>query len=622
MKQLFFIMSLLLFCTGAKAQKGVQELIERTPTAYFVQQNVFKTKLANSERTKILNTYVSRFELLEADKTVLSHIASRTLEALEIDIPYKGSTLTLQLVQNKTVDAQTIFTEKDDKGEKSVAYQQGAYYSGVIKNDPNSLVALSFFENDIVGVIITQNDHLVLGKSNTSEALSNEYILYNEDDLKAKDKSDCYTDEHAEGAPMILDAPQTGLGVSNCVRVYIECDRQMYLNHGSNTTNVLNYVTGLFNVVTTLYQNETILTAISQVLVWTTTDPYASTTNTSAALTAFQNAMAGGFNGDLAHLFSARSLGGGKASGFGVLCHSNNGMRSAVSGNLTTTTPTFPTYSWNSMVVTHEMGHCLGSRHTHACVWNGNNTAIDGCAGFVEGSCALPSSPSAGGTIMSYCHTQSVGINFNLGFGPQPGNAIRNHVYNAPCLGACTPCPANVTISGTYTTALTESQSWIKTSNTTTIPSTGNVRLDATPTTGFVELNIGFSTTAGCVFVAQAFNGCTSGAPSLQMPTQIVQKSIPTTPIKNTEEVILESSVPNPASNETNISYILPANMAGAAQLIIRDVAGREVAHFDVLKGTSERIKVNVSDWSRGFYIYSLVVNGKVLTSKKLVVQR
>ena len=45
----------------------------------------------------------------------------------------------------------------------------------------------------------------------------------------------------------------------------------------------------------------------------------------------------------------------------------------------------------------------MGSSHTHACVWNGDNTAIDGCAA-TEGSCArggIP--PSNGGTIMSYC---------------------------------------------------------------------------------------------------------------------------------------------------------------------------------------------------------------------------
>jgi hypothetical protein len=39
---------------------------------------------------------------------------------------------------------------------------------------------------------------------------------------------------------------------------------------------------------------------------------------------------------------------------------------------------------------------------------------------------------------MSYCHLDGrPGINFNLGFGPQPGDAIRNRVLNASCLQVC-----------------------------------------------------------------------------------------------------------------------------------------------------------------------------------------
>jgi len=39
---------------------------------------------------------------------------------------------------------------------------------------------------------------------------------------------------------------------------------------------------------------------------------------------------------------------------------------------------------------------------------------------------------------MSYCHlVNSVGINFTLGFGPQPGQRIRDYVDGVSCLGGC-----------------------------------------------------------------------------------------------------------------------------------------------------------------------------------------
>ncbi|MFZ9661260.1 MAG: T9SS type A sorting domain-containing protein, partial [Chitinophagaceae bacterium] len=115
----------------------------------------------------------------------------------------------------------------------------------------------------------------------------------------------------------------------------------------------------------------------------------------------------------------------------------------------------FPTYSWTVEVITHEMGHNLGSRHTHSCSWDvdGDGTAsemIDGCgpsAGYSEGSCTVAPLPSTGGTIMSYCHLTSAGINFNNGFGPLPGAAIRSYTYNSSCLTACSSC----TVTSSFT---------------------------------------------------------------------------------------------------------------------------------------------------------------------------
>ena len=157
--------------------------------------------------------------------------------------------------------------------------------------------------------------------------------------------------------------------------------------------------------------------SINEIFAWTTNSPYTGSTS-SAMLSSYQ-ANTGTFNGNLSHLVSYQAS-GGIAAGFSGICNSNPDLSKCFS-SIDGVYSNVPVYSWDVMVTTHEMGHLIGSRHTHACVWNGNSTAIDGCAGAVEGSCPLPGYPAEGGTMMSYCHLQSVGSISALGSDLSPG---------------------------------------------------------------------------------------------------------------------------------------------------------------------------------------------------------
>ncbi|MEL6924492.1 MAG: M12 family metallo-peptidase, partial [Bacteroidota bacterium] len=214
----------------------------------------------------------------------------------------------------------------------------------------------------------------------------------------------------------------------DCIRFYVEADYDLFQNKGG-TNQTVSYLTGAFNQVHTLYANENLSTTISEMFVWSNPSPY-SGNSSSGFLNQFQDTRPS-FNGDLAILLNLANTGG--VAYVNGLCSFNQIYSMGYAG-INTSYNNLPNYSWTVDVIAHELGHLFGSQHTHACVWNGNSTAIDGCY-TTEGGCANPGYPTKG-TIMSYCHLSGrPGKDFTLGFGPQPGNVIRNRVAAASCLG-------------------------------------------------------------------------------------------------------------------------------------------------------------------------------------------
>ena len=385
--------------------------------------------LSRAAARQVLNKGVT----LDLDGRMALRLASGEIPAMTLRLPdpsRKGGAVELELTRvNIFADGFTVTTSSSN--EQPVDYERSAHYRGVVKGVPGSLATLSVLGDEIVGLYSTPDQgNFVLGRLGGDNP-DNSHILYSEAELRAQNPPVCEMKDDNTTIPRFelqeLEAALPG----GCVRIYVEADNDLFQNKGS-VANTVNYITAVFNQSATLYSNDGVTISLSQVFVWDTTSPYTGSSS-STLLSQFQS-FRNSFNGDLAHLVALRGN-GGIAAGFNAFCNSNTDARQCFSG-INSTFSNVPTYSWTVEVFTHEMGHLMGSRHTQACVWNGNGTAIDGCAA-TEGGCPRPGLPPNGGTIMSYCHLTAVGINFTLGFGPQPGALIRSRVSDAPCIAGC-----------------------------------------------------------------------------------------------------------------------------------------------------------------------------------------
>lgn len=498
---------------------------------------------------------------LVPDFSVIQMIESQKPSLLDVQIPGPGGeSITVRVYQVRVGSSAMEIRLSDGTVLKEYG---GAFYRGIVAGDYNSLVALSFFDDHVRGFVSTEKGNMVLGPLEPRED-RDIHIFYDDMTIQHLNPFTCHMEDTLPGDDEHFDPNPTGQRApGDCVKIWWEVDYDIFLNKGS-LGNTLNWMNGMANEVYTLYDNELLIMETNVMNIWTGPSPY-SGNNSSQRLSSFQSNN-GVLDGDLAHYVNLTSNYGGIAAGFSGICNANYNNSMCYSG-LTSTYQNVPTYSWTIMVCTHEKGHLLGSRHTHACVWNGNNTAIDGCAGGTEGACPLPGQPAGGGTIMSYCHL-NVGINFTLGFGPQPGNVIRNTINNAACLDGCDDggscsftitCPVNTTVQcGPNPPPAT-------TGNPTVTITSGN----CTPSVSWSDNNNGLTGCNGTGFFVRTFTATDgfSTATCAQTITKIDNTPPVINGVPNDLTINCESPVPSPAN-------VTATDNCGTATLTFNETTG------------------------------------------------
>lgn len=385
--------------------------------------------------------------ILSPDTVAIRETATRRPEQLEILLPTpEGKPLRLRVYKVRPGGEGFHIRWSDGRIDRD---PEGALYRGIVVGDPNSLVAISFFTDHVRGFVATAEGNRTLGPLEGQQT-TGLHILYDDQSLAHLAPSGCgMLDIPAK--PKIPKGPGARGSADDCVNIYWEVDHDIFQSKGNSTGN---WMIGLTNEVYTLYANDGMTLETSLIFVWVTPSPYTGPSD-GLFLEQFRDHLDGNFTGDLAHLINFQGSGG--VAYLDALCFPPYNVAysrvSSIYANV-------PVYSWSVNVCTHEIGHNIGSPHTHDCFWNGNDTRIDNCggqAGFPSGNCSNdPPNPTNGGTIMSYCHVlPNVGINFNNGFGPQPAELLQQRIADASCLIGCgganictfiITCPPHVTV--------------------------------------------------------------------------------------------------------------------------------------------------------------------------------
>lgn len=251
--------------------------------------------------------------LLQYNKPSLETLAP----AITLNVPYKNDEIQLELIETpNSYDYEVVTSD----GKRASSNKHIKHYRGIVKNNPNSIVAMTFGENEVLGLIATEegNFNLIFDKN------LGQHIFYNDKNLKDSPQMECGTideDVVAYSPEVLRNEFKSSISSSRprVVRLYFETEYDMFQSLGSVSA-VETFVAGIYNQVAVLYLNEDIMTNMSQIFIWTSEDPFTAVT-TKDLLTQYQNYRTYSINGDLGQLLTFRNIGGGRAAGFNGLCN-------------------------------------------------------------------------------------------------------------------------------------------------------------------------------------------------------------------------------------------------------------------------------------------------------------
>ena len=445
----------------------------------FSQNESLMVKLWNQNTKKEFRTS-GEFAKITLDKNAINKLYfSKQAEISLKTVDENNNSIITDLDLVKTTPVRIKYNNSEYTSEINLPI----LYRGKIRGSKKANnVMLTISKNYLSFQIIFEKSTTIITKEENGSRDS--FLQYNSKNLKVKSKPfSCGTLEPdfstkkrlqtlmkkslTEKSVVISDKP---------VFVFIDCTKKLYDHNNSEGQGTINYIFSIWNGISTAYINEQLDIQISEINIWTNPDPFDTSTR-DLGIQSFAAHYQDNYWGNIAMLLDWNNQNAGVAGGYGFaksfapnVCgnYDSNPDPSWQHGsfiyndlNYFGNYQNFPSQALSEQVYicTHELGHLLGSWHTHSCNWLLSTMpnvygALDNCEA-VEGNCTAGPTPTNGGTFMSYCLGAGEFMNFNNGFGEYPGSAIRIFVATNTCIPNNTECLLFNTVgalpnSGTY----------------------------------------------------------------------------------------------------------------------------------------------------------------------------
>ena len=432
-------------------------------TAQSFDAKTFISHTSDSKMPAMLKQSVHTFSL---DKTVAGKIfgsSSKDLQLNNFPIGLNAiGTVDLSLSQS-VVDANTIIMI----GNKRVPVPSMTTYQGSIKDEKGSTVLISYIDGEMYGWISRSNGTTIsFAPEDTKTDIKKEHVMYNENSLHSAlnmPAKSCGTEEFSHTGIKTWEVEaQLKKGEKKLdnrmleLQIILESTTSFFTGVASrNETRAMTLMVSMTNAVNALYRRELNLNIVVPFIqIWTddNPDPYQNDgSNTPALLQEVQNRWSKNTTRirDIVHCFdrmgnSSAGAGvvAGIANGIGALCNGSLSNAYSVTGVSTFANLPMITYMKDVSTMAHELGHNMGSYHTHNCgEWK---PALDSCLSsgpsyvgkisYSSETCNTGAPKPIPGSIMSYCDLTNSTGSVPFTFLPRVYEFLRARLESSKCI--------------------------------------------------------------------------------------------------------------------------------------------------------------------------------------------